>query len=292
MNRTIHFHRHSLRWIASTIVVACLVHASSLRAQPTKPPAKTTGLTGVLSEEEFKELHQLSREKRPAAMGKHLLLGTHRAYLSVPRTKQTTSIGIVLIHEWWGLNDHIRYWADRLAALGYTALAVDLYRNKEATTPDEAMALMKQVDAKTSLAILSDAVTYLRTDPAIKASKVASIGWCFGGGWSLQLALSETKLDGAVIFYGQLVTDVSQLRKLKMPLLGIFGNRDKGIPPGVVDEFERALKQAKVTHRIVRYDAEHAFANPSSARYDQRSATQAWQEVQTFLQKLRIPVIP
>lgn len=184
-----------------------------------------------------------------------------------------------------GLNDHIRHWADRLAADGYAALAVDLYEGKVATTRDEAMEAMRAVDREKAVERLTAAHAFLKKDDRVKASKRASIGWCFGGGYSLQLAISAPDLDAAVIYYGRLVTDTEMLAPIKAHLLGVFGNRDTGIPPTAVDDFEKALKEAKVEATILRYDAEHAFANPSSARYDTKSAEDAWTKVRSFLKK-------
>jgi carboxymethylenebutenolidase len=113
------------------------------------------------------------------------------------------------------------------------------------------------------------------------------IGWCFGGGWSLQTVLAHPDLDGAIIYYGQLETDPAKLGAIKGQVLGVFGNKDKGIPPAKVDEFEAALKTAGVKATIYRYDAEHAFANPSNPKYDEKSAGDAWSHVLAFLDSLK-----
>jgi carboxymethylenebutenolidase len=190
---------------------------------------------------------------------------------------------VIVIHEWWGLNEHIQHWTDRLAEDGYAALAVDLYGGKVARTPDEAMAAMKAVDDAAALKALRAAHRFLETDARVKAPRTASIGWCFGGAWSLQLALNEPALDAAVIYYGRLVTDPQKLKAIQGPVLGVFGNKDEGIPPKAVDEFDKALHEAGVAHTILRYDAQHAFANPSGARYDQKAADEAWRHVRAFL---------
>jgi len=123
---------------------------------------------------------------------------------------------VIVIHEWWGLNDHVRHWADRLAADGYAALAVDLYGGKVATTPDEAMAAMKSVDEAKAKAksMLAAAHRFLADDPRIDAKRRGVIGWCFGGAWSLQHAIAEADLDAAVIYYGRLSTEPAQLAKI------------------------------------------------------------------------------
>jgi carboxymethylenebutenolidase len=244
--------------------------------------AQDVGPTGVLDEEAFKKLHELSKEKRPPPAGKMIRLKSSRAYLSLPKKGKPPFPAVLVIHEWWGLNHHIRYWADRLAADGYAALAVDLYGGKVATTRDDALKYMKAVDAEKAKAVLKEAHEFLATDGRVKAKKRACVGWCFGGSWSLQHALQAPDLDAAVIYYGRLVTDPKKLATIKAPLLGVFGNRDRGIPPKVVDRFEKALKEAGVKHTILRYDANHAFANPSSARYDAKAAGDAWKKVRAF----------
>jgi carboxymethylenebutenolidase len=188
-----------------------------------------------------------------------------------------------VIHEWWGLNEHIMHFTDRLAADGYAALAVDLYSGKVATTPDEAMAAMKAVDAARATKSLLAAHDFLEQDGRVRALRTGVIGWCFGGKWSLELALAEPDLDAAVVYYGHVTTDAKRLATLRPPLLGVFANRDQAIPPATVDEFEKALRAGGKQPTIVRYDADHAFANPSGQRYDAKSAEDAWSKVRAFL---------
>jgi carboxymethylenebutenolidase len=246
-------------------------------------PGPGMGLTGMLSEEEFKALHTLRKGPTPPGRGQKIEVGGAKGYLSLPPGGKPPFPALVVIHEWWGLNDNILHWTDRLAADGYAALAVDLYGGKVATTPDEAMKAMKSVDEKQAVATLLAAHRFLAADPRIAARRRGSIGWCFGGGYSLQLALRAPDLDAAVIYYGRLVTDVDKLKNIHAALLGIFGNRDKGIPPSAVDAFQTSLQKAGVQHEIHRYDADHAFANPSGGRYDEKSASAAWEKVRAFL---------
>ncbi len=241
-----------------------------------------TGHTGVLDEATFKALHELKEGEAPKLVGKDLKLGEGKAYLSMPEGKGPCP-GVVVIHEWWGLNAHVKHWADRLAADGYAALAVDMYGGEVAKTRDDAMRLMQSVDEKAGTAVIADALQFLKTHQGIEAKRLAAIGWCFGGGWSLRAALRFGDLDAAVVYYGRLKTDPAQLKAIKASVLGVFGNQDRGIPPATVDSFEKGLKAAGVAHTIHRYDANHAFANPSSARYDARSASDAWSKVRAFL---------
>jgi hypothetical protein len=140
---------------------------------------------------------------------------------------------------------------------------------------------MRSVDEEVALATLRDAHRYLVEEQ--DAERTACIGWCFGGGWSLKLAMAEPELDAAVIYYGRLVTDVEALSGIEAKVLGVFGERDGGIPPEAVAEFAAAMKEAGAELELHSYDAEHAFANPSSARYDAEHAAQAWAESRAFL---------
>jgi carboxymethylenebutenolidase len=252
-------------------------------AAPAEDASHDTGLTGAMSEEAFKALHELRDEPAPPARGSAIDLDGTRAYLSLPETGEPPYPGIVVIHEWWGLNDNIRHWSDRLAAEGYAAVAVDLYGGRVADNPDSAMAYMKAVDVAESLAIMKAGLALLASDDRIQASCRGVIGWCFGGGKALEFALNAPDLDVAVVYYGRLTTDPEELKAIGARLIGIFGNQDEGIPLAVVDEFEAALKMAGVEHEIHRYDAKHAFANPSSARYNEEAAAAAWEKVREFL---------
>lgn len=259
---------------------------TSVPAQETPPKPPPAGPTGPLSEEEFKALHDLKGEDAPAPKGTNVTLGDgSAAYLSVPASGAPPFPGLVVIHEWWGLNGHIKHWCDRLAATGYAALAVDLYGGKVATNRDEAMTAMRAVVQDQARKTLLAAHRFLAEDSRVQAKKRGSIGWCFGGKQSIELALSAPDLDAAVVYYGTPVTDPSALKAVKASVCGVFGNRDGSIPPSVVDAFAAGLKAAGVEHEIWRYDAEHAFANPSSARYDTKAAGEAWTKVKAFLDR-------
>jgi carboxymethylenebutenolidase len=247
------------------------------------PAAREMTWTGVLGEEEFKALHELKAGEVAELRGTMVDLAGGKAYLSLPAEGQAPFPGIVVIQEWWGLNDHVKLWTDRLAADGYAALAVDLYDGAIATTPDEAMAAMQAVKDERALEILRAGVAFLGSDPRVQAPKVGSIGWCFGGGWSLRLAIAEPELDACVIYYGRLVDDPAELAKIKAPICAIFGDRDTGIPPDAVNAWEKGLQAAGADYQIHRYDADHAFANPSGARYDSDAAGKAWGVVVPFL---------
>lgn len=269
-------------------LVAC--SSSSPAPKPVTAPTPTENKpaeTGGLSEAEFKALHTPPAPgAAPVLHGQTIDLNGTKAYLSLPEGKGPFP-AIIVIHEWWGLNENIEHWSDRLAKTGWAALAVDLYSGTVAKTPDEAMAAMKKVDPAKASATISAAIDFVSKDPRIAAPTRAVIGWCFGGGWSLQTALAHPELDGAIIYYGQLETDPAKLGVIKGKLLGVFGNKDKGIPPAKVDEFEAALKKAGVRETIYRYDAEHAFANPSNPKYDENASADAWSHVLAFLDDLK-----
>jgi carboxymethylenebutenolidase len=172
---------------------------------------------------------------------------------------------IIAIHEWWGLNDWVKEEAQKYAAQGYMVLAVDLYRGKVATTPDDAHILMRGLPDDRGLRDLEAAYTYLSSRPDVDASKIGSIGWCMGGGWSLKLAVDQPKLAACVVNYGMLPTDPATIAKIKAPVMGNFGADDRGIPPDSVNAFESSMKaDGKTTDIKIYTGAGHAFENPNN----------------------------
>lgn len=193
--------------------------------------------------------------------------------------------GLVVIHEWWGLNDNVRMMTRRLAGEGYEALAVDLYGGHTATTPDEARGYMGEVMANPDRALLHlrAATTFLQDGH--HAPRLGVVGWCFGGGWSLQTALRlPERIDAAVMYYGRTVTDRAQLGSLDAPLLGLFGAEDQGIPVAGVREMEATLRALGKDVTVQVYEgAGHAFANPSGQSYRAGPAEDAWRRTTEFL---------
>ena len=193
---------------------------------------------------------------------------------------------IIVIHEWWGLNDNIKAMTRRLAGEGYTALAVDLYGGKVADNPDTAKQLMGAVLANLggTVAVLRAADDYLKRQGA---PRVGVIGWCFGGGWSLETALEIPQgIDAVVMYYGRPETDQARLAQLRAPLLGLFGTDDQSIPAAAVREMEATLKQLGKGVEIHFYDgAGHAFANPSGTNYRPAAAEDAWRRTVAFFKK-------
>jgi carboxymethylenebutenolidase len=195
---------------------------------------------------------------------------------------------VIMIHEWFGLNEHIKSQADLLANEGYAVLAVDLYRGEVATDSDRARELASSVRSNSASAIdnLQSAVSYLKSLEIVDDSKVASLGWCFGGDWSLQLALnsSENPLTATIVYYGRPVTDTASLSSISWPILGIFGDQDQAIPVESVKQFASALNASSITNEIYLYEnVGHAFANPSGDNYASKETADAWQKTIGFL---------
>jgi carboxymethylenebutenolidase len=207
-------------------------------------------------------------------------------FLARPQGAAGPLPGVLLIHEWWGLNDNLRAIARQLAGEGYLALAVDLYGGRSATTPEAARALMQA-----SMQSPERGAENLRAARAFLAgqgaTRIGVVGWCFGGGWALQAGLRlGDELDAVVMYYGRVETDPAALARLRAPLLGLFAGRDTGIPVDAVRAFERALAEAGRPAEIRIYEgADHAFANPSGGRYDEAAARDAWARTLAFLAK-------
>jgi carboxymethylenebutenolidase len=191
---------------------------------------------------------------------------------------------IVVIHEWWGLNDWVKDQASKLSDEGYVTLAIDLYRGKVASNPDEAHELMRGVPEDRATRDLLAASTYLRSLKNVNPDKVGSIGWCMGGGYSLDLAVNDPKLAATVINYGHLATEPATLQKINAPILGIFGGKDQGIPVDSVQNFAAELKKlGKKVDVTVYPDAGHAFENPNNkAGYRADDAADAWKRTTKF----------
>lgn len=211
---------------------------------------------------------------------------TVAAYLATPRGKGTFP-GMVVIHEWWGLNDWVKGQADALAQQGYVSLAVNLYRGKVATEPMEAHELSRALPEDRAQRDLKAGFEYLRLLPQTRGKRLGVIGWCMGGGWSLTLAVNEPRLAACVIYYGRLLTEEAALRRITCPVLGVFGDNDRGIPVELVRAFESAMKRlGKRVEVHIFSGAGHAFANPNNRQgYNQQAAEKAWQITLRFLRQ-------
>jgi carboxymethylenebutenolidase len=193
--------------------------------------------------------------------------------------------GLIVVHEWWGLNDGVRAMADRIAAEGYIVLAVDLFAGKTAQYPPDARELMLDALQRPELAEanLRQAYEFIRDTGG--APRIGTLGWCFGGAWSLNTALMfPDDLDAAVIYYGQVPSDEEKLAPLNVPILGLFAENDRGVPVESVRSFQKALENLGKDYEIEIYpNVGHAFANPSGTSYNAEVAGQAWERTTAFL---------
>jgi carboxymethylenebutenolidase len=207
-------------------------------------------------------------------------------YFAAPADVAEPLPALIVIHEWWGLNDNVRAMADRLAAEGYMVLAVDLYGGKTADTPGAARELMLEVveEPETAKANIRAAYQFLEV---AGAPRIGSLGWCFGGGWSLTAAqMFPDDLDASVIYYGQVTGDEEKLRPINAPILGLFAANDTGIKVESVEAFREALERLRKEHEVHIYpDVGHAFANPTGNNYSADAATDAWAKTLDFLER-------
>jgi carboxymethylenebutenolidase len=209
--------------------------------------------------------------------------GDLKGYFVRPKNMENAP-GIVMIHEWWGLNETIREMARVLANQGYQVFAIDLY-GEVATTPEKARELATAVRSNPDAAVakMKLATAYLKT--TAKAPKIASLGWCFGGQQSLNLSLAE-KLDATVIYYGNLVTDKTKLASISQPVLWIFGETDTSVKVESVKEFDTALDTLGIKNDINIYPGVgHAFANPTGANFSKPETLDAWGKTVKFLEE-------
>src|SRR5208282_5069251 len=166
---------------------------------------------------------------------------------------------LIVIHEWWGLNGWVKEQAGKLADQGYVALAVDLYRGKVADNADLAHELMRGLPEDRATRDLRAAYDFLTAQANVKKDRIGSIGWCMGGGYSLDTALAEPHLAATVINYGHLATDLSEMKKINAPILGLFGGQDRGITPDDVKKFQQSMEQLGKKIEVKIYpDAGHA----------------------------------
>jgi carboxymethylenebutenolidase len=213
-------------------------------------------------------------------------------YLAYPLATTGKKLpAVIMIHENRGLNDYIKSMANTLAREGYVVLAVDLFKGQVAQTSQQAQQLAgsARTNSAATTSNLQAAVNYVSSLPFVDSSKIASIGWCFGGGQSLQLALHSEQhpLVATILYYGTpLVTDEQQLSKIKWPVLGIFGDKDQAIPVSNIQQFKAALDGIGIPNEIHIYKGlGHAFANPSGANYAPNETVDAWQKTLEFLKK-------
>jgi len=206
-------------------------------------------------------------------------------YFSAPDDMFEPLPAVIMIHEWWGLNDNIRSMADRLAGEGYVVLAVDLYSGEVASSPQQARELLLQVVEDPEAANNNLRAAYEFVSEIVGAPRVGSLGWGFGGGWSLNTSrLFPEELDASIIYYGQVTDDEDALRPISAPILGLFAADDTGIEVASVEAFRDALQRLRKNFEVHIYPGVgHAFANPTGNNYDAATAEDAWRRTIEFL---------
>lgn len=210
---------------------------------------------------------------------------TIEGFLAVPE-KPGRYPGVIVMHEWWGLNDWVKEQTQKIAEQGYVVLAVDLYRGKTATDPNEAHELMRGLPQDRAVRDMQAAFDYLAARKDV-TGRIGSVGWCMGGGYSLQLAIHQPRLAACVVNYGALPTDPNDIQQIGAPVLGNFGGQDHGITPADVKAFQKSLTALGRYVDIKIYDdAGHAFENPNNQTgYKPADAADAWARTIAFLKK-------
>jgi carboxymethylenebutenolidase len=190
---------------------------------------------------------------------------------------------ILLLHEWWGLNDQVKSVARELAEAGYVALALDLYDGKVATDADTAGKYMGALDRTVAMDLMGAAIDWLRQHPKGNG-KVGTVGWCMGGGLALDASIARP-VDATVVYYGRVDHPMTELQQLKGPVQGHFAERDEWINHAMVDPFAAAMKKAGKTLDLYWYEADHAFGNPTGANFQKPDSERAWQRTLDFFRK-------
>ena len=203
-------------------------------------------------------------------------------YLAVPSSG--SGPGVIVIQEWWGLVEHIKNVCERLAASGYVALAPDLYNGVATTSPDDAQKLMMALKIADAEKMISGAIDYLLALPAVRGTRVGTVGFCMGGQLSLYTACVNTKVGACVDFYGVHALVAAPFATLEAPVLGLFAELDRGTGPKVVKNLEAQIRAAGKSCEMIIYPAtQHAFFNDARPTvYNAEAAADAWQRVLKF----------
>ena len=208
-------------------------------------------------------------------------------YLSLPKGAGTHP-GIVVIQEWWGLNDWVKQQTDSLARNGYVAFAPDLYKGKIAYDEATAHQLMSGLVEDEAMNVLRGSADFLRSRDDVRANGIGVIGWCLGGRYSIRLAAADPGIRACVAYYGAPITDPAAIQRFQDAILGNFGGEDQGPSPTQVREFEIALRKAgkKVDFKVYP-GAPHGFANENNpwGGYRPAAAKDAWIRTLTFLNR-------
>jgi len=239
----------------------------------------------LASDERFKASHKNPLKFHfQSSIGKTITYQTADGKTSAAwelKAKKPTNNYLLVIHEWYGLNDYVKREAERLYndVGNVNVIAVDLYDGKAADNKDDAGKYMQAVVETRAQAILKGAIKH-----AGAGARIATVGWCFGGGWSLQASLLAGKQAVAcVMYYGMPEQDVAKLKTLHTDVLGNFANKDQWINTKVVSKFAADMKAAGKKLYLHQYEADHGFANPSNPAYDSEATKQAYGYTTVFL---------
>jgi len=194
---------------------------------------------------------------------------------------QPTNNWLIVIHEWWGLNDHIKQESEKIwkDVRNINIIALDMYDGNVADNREDAASFMQGLTKERAYSIINGVMNYIGKD-----AKLVTIGWCFGGGWSLQTAIEGgNRTIGCVMYYGMPEEDIARLKLLNSDVLGIFAAEETWISPEVVAKFEENMSKANKPLEVQSYKADHAFANPSSSRYKEKPAQDAYRVTLDYL---------
>lgn len=259
--------------------IACLLFATSCtnsNQDAKTDDTKSDDMAQFTKDDEFKEAHETPAKINFQGKGESLVFGTPdgrkgRAYAVL--SEEPTKKFLFVIHEWWGLNDHIKQEADKWAEQldNVSVIALDLYDGNVTDDRAKAGEFMGAVKQERLESIIKGAMTYAGED-----AEIATIGWCFGGGWSLKASvLAGEQGKACVMYYGMPVQKATEIAALEAPIQGHFAKNEKWINPEVVKKFEDLTKATGKDLEVHFYDADHAFANPSSERYKEAAAQEA-----------------
>ncbi len=260
---------------------------SNSKAQMAQCHSPSEEFASLANDPEFVAGHSLKAEiPQQLSVGEEVIFETpdgRDASARLFKARVQSPYYLFIYHEFWGINAHVLEEAQKFSEVmpGVNVLVVDLYDGKVTKDREEAMKLMQSREESRLKAIIEGASEY-----AGKRAKIISLGWCFGGTWSLQTALMlGRKMSGCVVYYGMPEKDPKVLKGLKTDVLGIFATEDSWITPEVVAEFEEGMQAAGKDLRLEMFDADHAFGNPSGAAYDEAAATEARKVTMMYLQR-------
>lgn len=274
-----------MKHISLFISSLMLLFSSSLIAQTCCSMSAGEEFALLGKQSEFKAGHEYGKgfvfDKEKGENIRFMTSDGDSAQAFLLRNETPSNKYIFVIHEWWGLNDHIKREAYKIftSIKDVNVLCLDLYDGKSTTVGEEAAELMTNVKGERAEAIIEGALGY-----AGDKAEIASIGWCFGGGWSLQTAiLAGSRQKACIIYYGMPEKNTDKLKMLESPVLGIFASKDEWINTEVVEQFEKNMEKAGKKLQVFTFAAEHAFANPSSPNYRSETTNKAWEISLDFL---------